>query len=262
MNTPPGNPLMMPPQRRPVVVRAPRPPRPRFVVATGVPRRGWADAVVWPDTGVLLSMGVEATLPFRFGAHYRARARLAGPVARELRLQARPKAHADPSAVARQQAAAVAASVLLLGRDPLPTRDLTDADLKTVDAVAARLAALSDDPTKRHGGEATCIVLAAREATEHPATHLLLTNDGGASTVAHERGLSSRHAADVLAEMSCADPALDAGTCWRHHRTAVALSGIPGNARPRGEEAFRCEADGAGRCPACDRTGPAGPVSP
>ena len=241
---------------------APRPPRARFVVAAAVPRRGWADAVVWPDTGVLLSLGVAPDLPARFRQQYRGRVRVARNVGLEVRGQSQAKAPDGDVAHRRREAAAVAVRELLLAGTSLPVVHLAEEDLPEVQRVADRLAALSDDPSKRHGGEAACIVLARRAAATVPGRHVLLTNDGGASTVADRYGIPSRHAADVLAELSCADPALTAAACWRHHQDAVAFSGIPANARPAGRSAFDCLADGGGTCRACDEADRAAGVSP
>jgi hypothetical protein len=125
-------------------------------------------------------------------------------------------------------------------------------DLPEIAVVTAQLKALSDDPGRRHGGEAEIIVLAAGAAAADGRKHVLLANDGGASIVAHRYGIATRHIGDVLNEFACADLEFKPDQCLTAYTQAARVSCLPAQVRPSGAEAFMC-AKVAGACVACDQ---------
>lgn len=256
------NPGLMP-KKRVVVPAAPASgarPRPAYATEPAIPRRGDPDAVAWPDTGVLLS--VHATpeppdsqedfdLPDRFREHYRKRLRLAPRVASEIRSQSYGVGTSDRD-IRLASAASLAYQRLLLGDKALTPVALTDEDVAAVETVKAQLRALpgaNQDP-KKHQGEAECIVLAEKAAAASGG-HLLLANDAGASVIAKQHGLPSRHTGDVLGELSCADPDLDAATCLRRFKAGNDVSTVPPAVAPQDEAAFECASAADGTCPIC-----------
>jgi hypothetical protein len=237
-----------------VIAPARQPPaRSRYLAATGIPRRGVPDAVVWPDTGVLLGLGTEPDLLARFSGHYQGRIRIASVVARELRRHSeRPTADLPSGDHDRVIAATRAYQCLLLGSGRLERTEATEADLVEIAEVALQLRAQSESAGGRHGGEAEIIVLARRQAHGQQQKHILLTNDGGASIIAGRHGMPSRHFGDVLAEFACAQQDLDAGQCLRAFNGALPVSAPPAHCRPADAEYFTCvmTEDGCGLCDA------------
>jgi hypothetical protein len=244
------SPMMMP-RLRPVIPLAQRPPAPStFLVASGVPRRGILDAVVWPDTGVLLSLGTNEALVGRFRTHYEGGIRITKVVARELRRHSeRSTAGLSVDDYDRVIAAGRAYRSLLLGPDGLEPVGATTADLPEIEDVTQQLKGLSETTDKRHGGEAEIIVLASGQVGLQQ--QVLLTNDGGASVIAGRHGISARHFGDILAEFACADRELSAAECFRIFTDAVRISAPPAHCRPPSREYFTCVKDGAG-CALCD----------
>lgn len=249
------SPAMMP-RRRPVIPPAQRAPRrSTFRAADGIPRRGWPDAIVWPDTGILLVLGTDGQLLRRFRGRYGGKIRVADVVDREIRglSEGVPGPDAPDTEYDRIAAATHAVRELLLGARSLPVVRLREQDLEEVAHVTEQLRALSDDKNKKHGGEAQIIVLAARTASEQGCRQVLLTNDGGASVVAHQHGIPARHAADVIAELACADASLTPEMCLAVFRASVPISAPPAHCRPTDAAAFTCRATSSG-CAACDST--------
>lgn len=244
-------PAMMP-RRQARIPLAQRPPgRSTFCVAAGFPRRGWAGAVTWPDTGVLLALGTDQDLLDRFRKHYSGRFRITARVARELRIHASrtPDPYAPDEDFERQAAAARAVGSLLGARTPLA--ELQRADLAEVDRVTQQLKAISDTNNRSHGGEAEIIVLAAQKMAAERKTQVLLSNDGGASIVADRYGIPTRHVGDILAEFACSDPDLAPETCLQVFRTAIVVSAPPAHCRQLDAAGFSCAATPDG-CAACD----------
>lgn len=245
-------PAMMP-RRRPAIPPAQRPPATsRFQAAAGFPRRGLRRAIAWPDTGVLLGLGTDPDLLDRFRQVYRGRIRLARRVARELRQHSEesltPGSHDHD--YDRVAAATRVVQALLVGSGRLELSELRDEDLADVAKVAEQLKALSDVGGKSHGGEAEIIVLAMR-AAEDTRAHVLLTNDGGASVIAHKYRIPARHIGDIIAEFACADPTLGPDACLAAFNAAVLVSAPPAHCRPREVSRFVCGAD-ASQCALCD----------
>jgi hypothetical protein len=222
-------------------------------VAVDIPRRGAQGAIVWPDTGVLLGLGTDQGLLDRFRRHYRGRIRLTKLVCRELR------AFSEQSTIGaadkdydRIAAATRAVRTLLIGENALAITELGDEDLTAAASVTEQLKALSDVPGKRHSGEAELIVMAEKQAALGQGKHVLLSNDGGASIVAGQHGISTRHIGDVLAEFACADPDLEAEGCMRAFNVAIRISAPPVRSRPASVQAFTCTRSTTG-CDQCDR---------
>ncbi|UZJ26903.1 hypothetical protein RHODO2019_18085 (plasmid) [Rhodococcus antarcticus] len=244
----------------PPAARPPGPPHPAlYAVDPTISRRGDPQYVAWPDTGVLLSIHASPNppdshddydMPTKFRAHYRKRTRLAPRITREIRgLAFGSGTSARDFRVS--SAASTAYTKLLLGDDALSPVELTTEDAKQVEKVQAQLRALpgADQSPHKHGGEAEIIVLAAKAAAGG-GRHVILANDVGASVVANAHGLSSRHAADVIAELSCSDPTLDPNTCLRRFRLGNDVSGIPAACAPTDTTPFQCVSGGS-TCALC-----------
>ncbi len=252
MTTPRPTPGMMP-RRRPEIRADPARVTPStFAADPRIPQCGTDDATVWPDTGVLLAAGSDAAVPVPFRTRYKARALVAGGVDNEVRGRCfvRPPADAPDEDHLGFEAAERAVQEFLLPGTGLVKRAITPQDFAAVDAVRVELDARSPAAGKgKHTGEAQIIVLAERERDRTGRTQVLLTNDGGASVVARQHGLSSRHAADVLRELVCAG-VLDPESSWGAHETALAVTRMPAHVRPR-RGAFTC-ARVEGACQRCD----------
>ncbi|MHB1800055.1 MAG: hypothetical protein ACYCU5_00070 [Actinomycetes bacterium] len=227
-----------------------------YAVDPAIPRRGLADAAAWPDTSVLLSLhargpadgpGSDYDLPAMFREHYRRRLRLAERIDKELRWLTR------NSDVDVATAATNAVHRLHFEDRPVDVQQLDLADATEVEKVHAQLKAVpgASRGPKDHLGEAEVIVL-ARKAALRDQTQILLANDAGASVVAKAHGIASRHAADVIAELACADPALTSDGCLRRFRAGDEVSSVPHTCRPSGPEAFACARAGDGTCVTCD----------
>lgn len=259
------HPGLMPKRAAAVPPAPPASPRTRgtgYAVDATIPRRGDPAAVVWPDTGVILSVHAsppapdsheQFDLPARFREHYRRRTRLAPRVAKEIRSLSQ-----GGGSSGRDHRVATAASLayqrLLLGDRPLQEVALATEDAAAVEQVRAQLKALpgAEQDKGAHQGEAECIVLAEKARAAAGGRHVLLANDAGASEIARQHGVSSRHAADVIAELSCADPALDSETCWRRFKAGNDVSAVPAACRPADKAAFECASAADGTCAACD----------
>ncbi|MEU7863836.1 hypothetical protein [Nonomuraea sp. NPDC049141] len=249
-------PSMMPKRRAAIPAASMPPARSSFQVASQIPQRGWQDAYVWPDTGVLLGLGTQEELPTRFRERYGNRVRVAEGVVREVRSHSdmRSGTDASPDDHTRVMAARLVYRKLLLDDASLPVVSLKHDDLLMLDQVAERLRALSADPLKKHGGEAQIIVLAVRQMARDGRPHILLTNDGGASVVASNYGLPSRHLGDILAELSCSDRTVKSTDWFAQFQISLNVSAPPFHSRQRNSDAFECQQSGDG-CGACDGLG-------
>lgn len=227
----------------------------RYQVNDAIPQCGWSDATLWLDAGILVFAGTDPETLERTSRHVGTRARVARAVDREVRGLARTRPDIDAPDVEHQRYAAATAAVgaLLLGGLGVPIEELHEEELSLIEPIRSRLAALSNERTKRHGGEAELIVIAAREARSGRRRHVIMTNDAGASVVAGERGLPARHSGHILAEISCQDPELDAARCWALFQKGHTVSGVARNARPRGPDDFTCRRSGS-TCEHCTRS--------
>ena len=246
------SPVMMP-RRLPVIPPAQRPPAMSiFKAAAWIPRRGIPDAVIWPDTGVLLGLGTDKDLLDRFRLQYTGRIRIAKTVEAELRFHSnRDTVGLSDVEYDRVTAATAVVNTLLVGPDRLLPVGVENGDLPEVARIAQQLKAISEDKAKRHGGEAEIIVLAVKQARPGGRVHILLTNDGGASIVADQHGLPSRHIGDVLAEFACGTPPLAPDACFTAFTAAVRLSAPPAHSRQSQVADFICFMTASG-CANCD----------
>ncbi|MFC8703408.1 hypothetical protein ACFUIV_14670 [Streptomyces anulatus] len=102
----------------------------------------------------------------------------------------------------------------------------------------------------KHTGEAHSIVSALR-TLEHGKTAVLLTNDGGASLVAHNHGITSRHVGHLLAELACPNQAIGADELFAQFDTVTRnFATVPADARPSSSDFFKCSMLN-GDCPQC-----------
>ncbi|MDP9164586.1 MAG: hypothetical protein M3O32_00695 [Actinomycetota bacterium] len=229
----------------------------RFAVAVDIPPRGWSGAHVWPDTGVLLSMGRRVRLTARFQAHYAGRTSVAMAVSKEVdHLADASAARISLGRVAAHAAAQAIRPALVSGAIPVVPVDppADDAESKVADEVLAALRAApqgDDDPSFRHGGEAA-VIMACFKAQKAGGRHIMLANDGPASKVAALHGVLTRHAADVIAEFACADRTLDADSLKDDFEYACKASKPPADCIPAGPGHFTCRRADDGTCVRCD----------
>ncbi len=247
------SPANMPQRRRPVIAaRPPVPARNEFRRATGIPQRGWADATVWPDTGILLLLGTADDLPGRFVRHYRGRARIPRKIENEVRGHSSSRG-ATEGEQRKARAATAIVRALFLGDGTFPRPELTAADLPLVDKIILSLKNFPGGRGKAHGGEAELIALAVQQQATG-RRQVLLANDGGASIVAALHNIPTRHGADLLAELACADPELPAARCLDLFKESCLVSAPPASCRPADDSVFRCSRSGS-RCAPCDALG-------
>lgn len=245
------SPANMPQRRRPVIpTKLSGPARSEFRKATGIPRRGWDDATVWPDAGILLLLGTAEDLPGRFARHYHGRARIPRKIENEVRGHSSGGGTTDMEQ-RKSRAATAVVRALFLGSGTFPKLELTDADLPLVDRVITALKNLPGGKGKAHGGEAVLIALAVRHKRATGERQVLLSNDGGASVVAALHDVPTRHAGDVLAELACADTKLAPARCLKLFIASCLVSTPPASCRPADDSAFRCSRSGSA-CTPCD----------
>jgi hypothetical protein len=239
------SPLNMRPRARPEIAAAPPATRSRYVRATDIPRCGLPGVAVWPDTGVLLGLGVEEALPARFRRRFGDRTWVPRAVEQELR------SHSDGFGLLADAATRVVRA-WFLGDRKARSLELTNADQAQFDRVRVALKGLSNEPGKKHGGESVAITLAARESRLSGVRQVLLVNDRDASIVAAQEGLSSRHIGDVIAELECADGALGGQASLELFAKCCAISRPPRHACQANAAEFTCGRH-SGVCATCDK---------
>lgn len=196
-------------------------------------------------------MGITQDLAGRFSRQYEGRVRVPRKIENEVRNHARPgglTVHEQRKAAA----ASAAVATFFLGKSRFPQPELIMEDLPVVDQIREALKNLPGGMNKAHGGEAELIALAARQQNETGTRQVLLSNDGGASVVALQHQIPTRHAADVLAEFACADPGLTPAVCAALFKTACEISAPPAVARPADDSAFTCGYANS-LCTPCDK---------
>lgn len=244
----------MPQRKRPTIPpRDNRKPASKFVSSNEIPRRGWRDAIVWPDTGIFLLLGVEDDLPDRFMRLYKNRIRVPRKIEGELR------GHTNGGTSRNDQltAAAARASVnaMFLGETRFRQPELEEEDIPLVDDLRAALSKTPGGLGKAHGGEATLIALAVRMKKSSGKRQVLLSNDGGASAVAALHQIPTRHAADVLCEIACSDSTITAQRCWEIFSKTRDISCPPRACHPANSSTFECKIS-SGTCAPCDEVDP------
>ncbi|MFF9600942.1 hypothetical protein ACF1GY_01520 [Streptomyces sp. NPDC014684] len=130
--------------------------------------------------------------------------------------------------------------------------DVIMQQLRELEARRQAALGLSDeDYAHKHAGEADSIVAAVRTIALGKST-VLLTNDGGASLVAQQHGVASRHVGHLLAELGCADPSLTAEGLYEQFMQVTGnFATVPETARPTGSGFFAC-LRAEDKCSACD----------
>jgi hypothetical protein len=179
--------------------------------------------------------------------------RLAVVVGREVRGLSDGRPSWDASARDHDLVAAAKRIVteLLLGDGSFPKVDISTEDLPDVARITSQLKAVSREATKKHGGEAQIIVL-AKKASASGRRQVMLANDGSASIVAAHNGVPTRHAADVLAELSCGDAGLSPEDCLAMMQASFPVSAPPADCRPTASSSFDCYHDDEG-CRFCEQ---------
>lgn len=243
--------------RRPPAERVTPPPRPvRFVVSATYPRRGRRDAVTWVDTGIFLSIGKDQSLIDRFATHFGAWLQTSAKVVREVISFSEIEDVADTETDhdRRSWASRVRTALLLGGTGRVQVRTLQDVDLPLRDEIVNQLRGLSSSGKSGHGGEAELIALAVLAARNAGAAQVLLSNDAGASVVADARGIVTRHMADVLRELLCADPALPAAELFAHYQGMLPVSSVERSVIATHHAELACQRSGVscGICIATD----------
>lgn len=217
-----------------------------FRVSEDYPRCGRRDAVTWVDTNILLSLGVRDVARERFLKHYRTWLRTARAVVREVQtLSERSQDLRVASA-----ASTIRQHVLLGGSERLQIKALSTDDLQTRDDVMRQLQGLSGDREVSNGGEAELITLAIAERRAGMPTHVLLSNDAGASVVAAFHDVPTRHIGDVLRELACADDELTAEELHADLDQMATVSTMQASVRPRSAHDLACRRS-QGACGQC-----------
>lgn len=222
----------------------------KFDSSKALPRKGLDNAWFWPDTGLLLFVGTDISIPPLLRARYGGRLRITPKVENEIRGHSLAHATSDQEVAVRDAAAAVVRE-FLLGSQPLPKFMVEADDLALIDQVVNQLKALSSDPQKRHSGEAEIIAIAVRVRDKSGKPQVILGNDGDASLVAKQHGIYARHAADVLVEFACRDKSLEPSECYALFTNSCAVTSPPKSCWPPNEDVFVCQ-EGATECNSCD----------
>ncbi|MFF2058969.1 hypothetical protein [Rhodococcus qingshengii] len=246
-------------RKRPSLKLPPKTAEQKFLSSKALPRKGLDSAGYWPDTGLLLFVGTDPSIPPLLRARYGGRLRITPKVENEIRGHSFANGTSDKE-LAIRDAATAAVREFLVGSDPLAKFTIKVEDLPLIDQVVNQLKALSSDPDKRHSGEAEIIAVAARVRDKSGKPQIMLGNDGDASLVAKQHGVYARHAADVLAEFACRDKSLEPSRCYALFSTSCAVTSPPKACWPPDEDAFVCIGDD-GECRSCDPLQSTVPVS-
>ncbi|MFJ9490107.1 hypothetical protein [Streptomyces sp. NPDC101224] len=125
--------------------------------------------------------------------------------------------------------------------------------LHGIDAAAAERAGRTVDPVTsahKHAGETHSIVCAAR-TVELGGKTVLLTNDGGAITVAESHGVPCKDLGQLLAELGCEADPVDAAELFNSFNEVTrTFATVPARRQPSGVSDFLC-AKRDDRCPIC-----------
>ena len=237
-------------RKKPSLKLPPKTEEQKFLSSEALPRKGLDNAWFWPDTGLLLFVGTDPSIPPRLRARYGGRLRITPKVENEIRGHSLATGASDKE-LAIRDAATAAVRELLLGSHPLAKFSVEAEDLALIDKVLNQLKSLSSDAGKRHSGEAEIIAIAVRVRDKSGKPQVILGNDGDASLVAKRHGVYARHAADVLAEFACRDKSLEPSQCYALFTNSCAVTSPPKACWPPNEDAFICEGD-ATKCDSCD----------
>ncbi len=214
---------------------------------SAVPQRGWSDALILPDTGILISAGRQRATLHKVAAHYKGRILVARLVADEINRQADPANRVDPLL----RSAAAYARTGFVGAPEVETVDLIQDDVPLFDQVVAQLRNMpgsAEAHSAAHGGEAAVLAIAKRLISKGRRV-VVLSNDGGAAKVAASLAVPLKHFGQVLRELVCAGT-IDAPEAIGIFRHAETVSGVPSFARPSDQLYFECNSV-AGSCSRC-----------
>lgn len=236
----------------------------RYAVAAHLPKRHVPVDRAWCDTGTLFSLAHRPALLAEVMSLYGPSLVVTEAVADEVRRIARiPNARRTAENRLRCLSAERVVRALNGGQiRELPlspsegTYDKIDRILRQLDELEARQAKREVTPldqirsTRKHAGEAHSIVSAVR-TVELGGTTVLLTNDGGASRVARQNGIDSKHVGHLLAELACADQELQADELLAQFEQVTAnFATVPADARPKNSLFFVCHMTD-GTCAEC-----------
>lgn len=237
--------------------------RPSTVPA--LPRRHMHVARAWGDTGLLCALARRPVLLDKILDLYGSSLVVTEAVAAEIRrLSGTPEAARTPNTRLLCSGADRIAQYLDTKRIeecPLPTvpgtsdkLDQVLRQLRGIDAAAAERAGRTMDAVSsalKHAGETHSIVCALR-TVELGRETLLLTNDGGAITVAESHGVPCKDLSQLLAELGCeAEPVNAAELFDTFNQVTRNFASVPARRQPSDEGAFRCLKQGDA-CRICD----------
>ncbi|MFJ7201119.1 MULTISPECIES: hypothetical protein [unclassified Streptomyces] len=246
-----------------------RPPLPsvrQYAVDPALPRRRRPVTTALADTGMLYALAHRPKYLEMFLEFYGETVAVATAVEEEIRKIARvpqaARAHRNlvlMGACADRLVAKLddkTIVVLAPSEDSAELESMVQQQLRELDRAAANgrgaaWSSLDADRAKRHHGEMESI-LVATDIIKDGGTAIVLTNDGGASLVAWQQGVSARNLRDILAELACANPEMkEEDLLTAFNEMTVHFGTLPADVRPTDSSAFRCRAL-AGACHACD----------
>ncbi|MFF8402164.1 hypothetical protein ACF06P_11100 [Streptomyces sp. NPDC015684] len=251
--------------RRPSLQPRPQSQPSRWQKVASQPKRHVPVDLAWCDTGTLCSLGLRPTMLKKVLALYGTSLVITDAVAREIRSMASiPNVARNAENRLRCNSADVIVRKLDAGEiRELPllatteTLEMLDRVLRQLDAIEQRqntAAGRADDTVRssqKHAGEAYSIVSAMR-TVGHQRSTLLLTNDNGATLVAERNGIAWKHTGQLLAELGCQDPLLDAEFLNENFNQMTSkFATVPAELRPGSSDFFACRQKN-GSCTLCD----------
>ncbi|MET9409570.1 hypothetical protein ABZX90_27955 [Streptomyces sp. NPDC002935] len=229
------------------------------------PKRHTPVTLAWCDTGTLLSLGRQPDTLNKVRELYGSSLVVTYAVAHEVRAMANIRG-ANRTHENRQRCESADSVVAILNAGDIPEHPLlaTEETVRMIDRVLSQLDAFeerqnaifgrTDDAVRssqKHAGEAHSIV-SAMLTVGHGGSTVLLTNDNGAMRVAEQNNIAWKHTGQLLAELVCQDPLLNAEELlgdFNHMTSSFAT--VPSEVRPKDSEFFTCRRDGE-RCALCD----------
>lgn len=241
--------------------------RVRTSTSPAPPRRHVDVFRAWADTGLLCALARRPVLFDKILDLYGASLVVTQAVAAEIRRLSRTsEAQRTPqtrllcsgadTVVRYLDDGQIAECPLPAGSDTFNTFDKLDQvlrQLRGIDAAAAERAGRTMDAVAsahKHAGETHSIVCAAR-IVELGGKTVLLTNDGGAITVAESHGVPCKDLGQLLAELGCeADPVDAADLFNSFNEVTRTFATVPAHRQPTDASAFRClkRGDACGLC--------------
>ncbi|GHE61259.1 hypothetical protein GCM10017771_84410 [Streptomyces capitiformicae] len=242
--------------------------RVRTSTSPALPRRHVDVDRAWADTGLLCALARRPVLLDKILDLYGASLVVAEGVAAEIRrLSGISEAQRTPqtrllcsgadTVVRYLDDGQIVECPLPAGSDTFDTFDKLDRvrrQLRGIDAAAAERAGRTVDAVTsahKHAGEMHSIVCAARTVDLGRQT-VLLTNDGGAITVAESHGVPCKDLGQLLAELGCEADPVDAAELFNSFNEVTrTFATVPAHRQPADASAFRCLKHGD-ICRLCD----------